>query len=635
MNSLLKTPAIAILVFTIAVILPSCKKKPTPPVVTTGNVSEITQTSALCGGNVTADGGAEVTAKGVCWSTSENPSTSGSKTSDGKGIGFFTSSLTSLTSGTKYYVKAYATNSEGTAYGSQTSFSTSEILLATVQTVSISSITGTSAVSGGTISSDGGGAITGKGVCWATTANPTTSNDKTDDGNGNTNFTSNITGLTTTTTYHVRAYAINSAGTAYGDDLTFTTLGGKAYASTYYYGASDITSTTATLKGSVAANYSSTTVTFEYGKTSTYGQTAAATPGTVTGSIYDYTDVLAEITGLDVGTTYHCRVKAVNAFGTSYGDDATFTTLGGKPYASTYYYGASDITSTTATLKGTVSANYSPTTVTFEYGKTSTYGQTAAATPGTVTGSIYDYTDVLAEITGLDVGTTYHCRVIAVNVFGTSYGNDGTFTTLGGKPYASTGYASDITSVSATMKGTVAACYSSTTVTFEYGKTSTYGQTVNATPSPVTGGYYDYIDILAEISDLEVGTTYHYRVKAVNAFGTTYGSDMTFTTLGGKPYATTNYATDVSSASATLNGTVAAYYSSTTVTFEYGLTTTYDKTADATPGTITGGYYDYQDVSASISGLASSSTYHYRVKAVNSFGTTYGGDQSFTTSSGK
>jgi hypothetical protein len=98
------------------------------PGVTTANINDITETTATAGGNVTDDGGAEVTARGLCWNTSENPTIGNSKTSDGKGIGSFASNLTSLTPDTKYYVKAYATNSVGTSYGNQVSFTTGEIL---------------------------------------------------------------------------------------------------------------------------------------------------------------------------------------------------------------------------------------------------------------------------------------------------------------------------------------------------------------------------------------------------------------------------------------------------------------------------------------------------------------------------
>jgi len=94
------------------------------PVVTTAAVSGITLTTAACGGNVTSDGGATVTARGVCWSTNLTPTISDNKTTDGTGAGAFTSILTGLSANATYYVRAYATNSAGTGYGSAMSFST-------------------------------------------------------------------------------------------------------------------------------------------------------------------------------------------------------------------------------------------------------------------------------------------------------------------------------------------------------------------------------------------------------------------------------------------------------------------------------------------------------------------------------
>jgi hypothetical protein len=215
-------------------ILQSCKKKPTPPVVTTANVSGITQTSVVSGGNVTNDGGAEVTARGVCWSTIQNPTTSSSKTVDGTGSGAFTSNISGLVANTNYYIRAYATNSEGTSYGNEVTFATNPILLATLTTAEVISITTMFAVSGGEITSDGGGTITARGVCWSTTQNPTTTDSKTTDGSGTGSFTSNITGLNAGINYYVRAYATNSAGTVYGNQWSFTTLE-SAVTKGYYF----------------------------------------------------------------------------------------------------------------------------------------------------------------------------------------------------------------------------------------------------------------------------------------------------------------------------------------------------------------------------------------------------------------
>jgi len=195
----------------------------TLPSVATLAISAISKTGASSGGIITTDGGAEITAYGVCWGSSANPTIANSKTNDGTGVGSFTSTITGLTANTVYHVRAYAINSAGTAYGDDITF-TSSPTVPTITTNAISSITMISALSGGTITSNGGAEVTAYGVCWGTSTNPTTSDSKTTDGTGSNTFTSSITGLTLMTTYHVRAYAINAEGTAYGNDVVFTTL---------------------------------------------------------------------------------------------------------------------------------------------------------------------------------------------------------------------------------------------------------------------------------------------------------------------------------------------------------------------------------------------------------------------------
>jgi plastocyanin len=200
-----------------------CKKDKsvTLPVLSTTPITNITTVTATSGGDITSDGNGAIIARGVCWSTSVNPTTTDSKTADGDGIGQFGSNITGLTAGTIYYVRAYATNSAGTAYGDDVTFTTIS-QIATLTTTSVTSITSTTAVSGGNITSEGIAAVTARGVCWSTTANPTTTDSKTVDGDGIGQFVSNLTGLTDGTIYHVRAYATNSAGTAYGNEISFT-----------------------------------------------------------------------------------------------------------------------------------------------------------------------------------------------------------------------------------------------------------------------------------------------------------------------------------------------------------------------------------------------------------------------------
>jgi hypothetical protein len=212
---------------TVMYFLNNCKKEePTTknPIIVTASISNISTNSAVSGGNITSDGGGTIIAKGIVWSTITSPTISlSTKSLDGTGIGIFSSNLNGLSIATKYFVRAYATNSSGTAYGDEITFTTSSDL-PTLTSNPITNITSTTASGGGTISSDGGGTITTRGIVWSTGTFPTISlTTKTADGTGIGNFSSNLTGLSLGTKYYVRSYAINSAGTAYGNEISFTT----------------------------------------------------------------------------------------------------------------------------------------------------------------------------------------------------------------------------------------------------------------------------------------------------------------------------------------------------------------------------------------------------------------------------
>lgn len=196
---------------------------PVVPMLSTADITDITGNSASGGGNVTGSGGADVTARGICYSVNEIPTIADSKTVDADGLGEFTSALTGLLGNTMYYVRAYATNSAGTGYGPQVSFTTS-VDLPQVSTASAYDITKVSAVSGGDVTYDGGGDITARGIVWSLVTDPTLDDNVIDGGTGTGEFVSNIENLESNTNYHVRAYATNSAGTSYGEDVLFKTL---------------------------------------------------------------------------------------------------------------------------------------------------------------------------------------------------------------------------------------------------------------------------------------------------------------------------------------------------------------------------------------------------------------------------
>ncbi len=283
---------------------------------------------------------------------------------------------------------------------------------------------------------------------------------------------------------------------------------------------SNITATTAASGGNITSEGTSTVVSRGVCWSTSTTPTIAdkrTTDGAGAGSF------TSNITGLDGGVIYYVRAYATNSAGTGYGMAMSFTSLGQSPVPT--ISDATNITTTTAKFNGTVNANYLSTTVTFEYGITTSYGNTVTATQSPLTGNTN--TIVSADISGLNAGTTYHCRIKAVNSLGTTFSNDITFLTLGQIPTVTTLAATNITTVGARLNGTANANYLSTIITFEYGTTTNYGNSMTAGQSPLTGSTIS--NVSATISGLTSGITYHYRIKAVNSLGTSYGNDWTFT----------------------------------------------------------------------------------------------------------
>ena len=188
--------------------------------ISSSNVSSYT---ASITSTINTDGGNTITARGIVWNTSINPIIAlSTKTSSGTGTGTISASLTGLSASTVYYVRTYATNSNGTVYGNEISFTTTGII-PSLTTTAASSININGFTTGGNISSDGGNLVTYRGICWSTTANPTINDNRIISGTGTGTFTITLSNLNVATTYYVRAFATNSAGTAYGNQQTINT----------------------------------------------------------------------------------------------------------------------------------------------------------------------------------------------------------------------------------------------------------------------------------------------------------------------------------------------------------------------------------------------------------------------------
>src|SRR5664280_1283650 len=566
-------PLLVLVCITVGIaIIDSCKKEPVMPTLTTTALTNITTTSVTSGGLISKDGGATVTALGVCWSTTSNPTVGDSHTSDGNGTGSFTSNITGLTPNTLYHVRAYATNKVGTAYGADISFTTTQIVVPTLTTVAVTSVTGTTAISGGNITSDGNGAITAKGVCWALTTGPTITNSLTTDGTGSASFVSNLSGLTSGVIYYVRAYATNSAGTAYGNEITFTTVLGAP------------TNVVAT-----AGNAQATlTFTAPAGGSGITGYTVTSTPGNITGT---GTASPIIVTGLTNGTAYTFTVIATNANGNSPASVASNSvTPSSGPGAPTI---------------GTATAGNAQATVTFtapaSNGGSAITGYTVTSTPGSIT-----KTGTVSPIivTGLTNGTAYTFTVIATNATSNSL------------PSAASNSVTPSTVPGAPTIGTTTAGNAQATVTFtapaSNGGSAITGYTVTYTPGNITKtGTTSPVTV----TGLTNGIAYTFTVFATNAIGNSPASaasnSVTPSSVPGAPTIGTAIA---GNAQATVAFTAPASNGGSAIT---GYTVTYTpgnitKTGNTRPVTVTeltnGIAYTFTVIAANANGPSSASS---------------------------
>lgn len=291
---------------------------PEVPVVITRSVMDVTAASAKGFGEVVDEGKSHVTSRGLCWSTEQYPTTSDYTVISGSGLGSFEAEITSLSVGTTYYVRAFATNGVGTSYGDQVAITTLDGL-PQVMTEPVSGVQPTSASCGGIVVDDGGFPVTARGVCWSTNINPAITNAHSTNGTGIGNYTGSLIGLQPNTTYYVRAYALNVNGVVYGEQRNFTTLSGLPVVTTA--NVTQVGNGMAVCGGTVQGDGGFAVTARGVCFSSTPNPTLASphtSDGTGLGSF------VSQLTGLAPGQTYYVRAYATNSAGTVYGNERTF-----------------------------------------------------------------------------------------------------------------------------------------------------------------------------------------------------------------------------------------------------------------------------------------------------------------------
>jgi phosphodiesterase/alkaline phosphatase D-like protein len=362
---------------------------------------------------------------------------------------------------------------------------------------------------------------------------------------------------------------------------------------------------------------------FEYGTSTSYGFNLACS--SLPGSGSSPVAVSASLLGLSANTSYHFRIVAGNAGGTSYGGDQPLRTPPKPPKVITG--AASSITQTSATLNATVNPNGGEvSSCMLEYGMSTSYGWSVACS--SLPGSGENPVAVAAPLADLSANTLYHFRLAATNPGGTSYGSDETFSSLPNPPALRTEAASAVTQTTATLNaamdlggGLVTSCI------FEYGASTLYGSSIECASLPGSGA--GPVAVSALLQGLSASTTYHFRILASGAGGSVHGADETFQTLPDAPTVVTGAASTVAQTTATLNGTVDPNGGTvSSCELEYGTSTLYG--AGVPCASLPGSGGVAVAVSAQVAGLIAGTTYYFRVVAANPGGTSYGADQALT-----
>lgn len=293
------------------------------PVVKTEEVDDVQTSMAHGHGEVTSDGGGDpVTVRGLCWGLRHDPTIGDFYVYAGTGTGAFDCVMSELQADQTYYVRAFAGNSKGIAYGNEVSFTTKP--MGALPTVSIEEITpvGTGSFSvTATVAEQGASAVIVRGICWNTTPTPVMNDYHESCGDGLGSFARNITGLASNTKYYVRAYAVNGHGVAYSNEVTVTLESEMTLPTVLTKDVMSIMDDMATGGGNVVddggAVVTERGICWGTNHNPTVDDTHLASGSGV--GVFS-----CHITGLEQNVTYYVRAYAVNAKGIAYGSEVSF-----------------------------------------------------------------------------------------------------------------------------------------------------------------------------------------------------------------------------------------------------------------------------------------------------------------------
>ncbi|MBR3979593.1 MAG: hypothetical protein IKJ98_00360 [Bacteroidales bacterium] len=478
------------------------------PVINSGGYRNVTAESFEMHSNVKFE--AQITQWGFCYSTTnESPTTSDDKVTVDVAGTDFEATITGLTPGKTYYVRPFATNSMGTTYGS-TYTVTTLYLPATVATPTASEVGGKSFVVTAELTDDGGG-VSSIGFCYSTSENPTI-DDSNVSGitNGENTFYATVTSLSPNTIYFVRAFATNSAGTSYSEQITVTTP--AILATVAGVTSSDITDVSFKVSSEITANGGAEVTEKGFCYSTTENPTIEDSKQAVDGD--DFETTIAE---LENGTTYYVRAYAVNSVGTAYSEQISVLTLALATVADVT---SSDITGVSFKVASEITDNGGAEVTEKGFCYSTTEYPTVDDTKKTVDGD-----DFKVTIDELASATTYYVRAYAINSVGTSYSEQVSVKTLAVLATVADVTSSNITGSSFKVSSEITFNGGAEVTEKGFCYSTTENPTVESSKKVVDGD-----DFETTIDELANGTKYYVRAYAVNSVGVSYSRNITITT---------------------------------------------------------------------------------------------------------